>query len=142
MPERVDVSRDVRFRRSQRLRQPSEFQHCFTQGDRVNGRYFRLHVAASAQPRVGLAVSRKVDTSAVVRNRIKRIARDSFRHACSDLPPLDCVLVARHEAASATAQALRSDLDHLWRRARALKPADTAGTMRDAPPPRPSPRES
>lgn len=142
MADRANNAPDVRFRRSQRLRQPAEFQHCFTQGQRVNGRYFRLHAVPAERPRLGLAVSRKVDTRAVVRNRIKRVARESFRRSSHALPPLDCVLVARREAAEAAPDALRNDLEHLWRRARALKPADAAGTMRDAPPPRMSPRES
>ena len=125
------MSSDARFPPSRRLRQPHEFQHCFTQGQRVNGRYFRLHAVPSAEARLGLAVSRKVDTNAVVRNRIKRIARDSFRrhpgHAA-----LDCALVAKREASTATAEALRADLESLWRRAAALKPMPPAGTMRDA----------
>ena len=97
----------------------------------MNGRYFRLHAVPAERPRLGLAVSRKVDTSAVVRNRIKRIARDSFRRYRNHAA-LDYVLVARHEAASATADALRADLESLWRRAAALKPLPPAGTMRDA----------
>ena len=125
------MSSDARFPPSRRLRQPHEFQHCFTQGLRVNGRYFRLHAVPSTEARLGLAVSRKVDTSAVVRNRIKRIARDSFRRHPAHAA-LDCALVAKREAATATSEALRADLESLWRRAAALKPIPPAGTMRDA----------
>jgi ribonuclease P protein component len=136
MADRVDDSIDARLRRSTRLRQPGEFQRCFTQGQRVNGRCFRLHVIASDQPRLGLAVSRKVDTRAVVRNRIKRVARESFRHARATLPAADCVLVAKRDAATAASAELRAELEQLWRRARALKLEHAAGTMRDAPLPR------
>jgi ribonuclease P protein component len=135
------MSRDARFRRSDRLRRPEEFQHCFTQGLRVNGRYFRLHAVAAARPRLGLAVSRKVDTRAVERNRIKRIARDSFRRYTLHAP-LDCALVARREAAGADAALLRADLESLWRRAAALKRPASAGTMRDASGTPAAPRES
>lgn len=139
---RLDVSSHARFRRSDRLRQPQQFQQCFTQGQRVNGRYFRLHVLASAAPRLGLAVSRKVDTSAVVRNRIKRAAREAFRAARTGLAPLDYVLVAKREAATASSSELRSDLVALWRRAAALKPTAPAGTMRDAPAATSAPRDA
>lgn len=123
---------DARFQRSDRLRRPEEFQRCFTQGLRVNGRCFRLHVLAADQPRLGLAVSRKVDPNAVGRNRIKRTARESFRVARIGLPPADCVLVAKREAAAATAAELRDELSLLWQRACALKLPPPAGTMRDA----------
>jgi ribonuclease P protein component len=133
---------DARFRRSDRLRQPKEFQHCFTHGVRVNGRCFRLHVVFATAPRLGLAVSRKVDTSAVVRNRIKRVTRESFRQQRADLPAADFVFVAKREAASATAAELRADLASLWRRATALKPTAVPGTMRDAPVPPASPLDA
>jgi ribonuclease P protein component len=124
---------DLRFPPERRLRKPQEFERCFAQGVRVNGRLFRLHLLQGGTgPRMGLAVSRKVDTSAVVRNRIKRCARDSFRHHADRLPVADYILVARREAASATPEDLRADLASLWRKSAALKPAVVAGTMRDA----------
>jgi ribonuclease P protein component len=141
---RVDTSHDVRFRRSQRLRLPDQFQRCFAQGARANGRCFRLHWLPADASRLGLAVSRKVDTSAVVRNRIKRVTRDFFRHH-PPAPSGDCVLVALRPAATASAAELRDDLQRLWQRLPtlqpptpkppALKPHEAAGTMRDAPAP-------
>ena len=122
----------LRHRRSDVLRQPPEFQLVFTQGQRVNGRLFRLHVLAAEKPRLGLAVSRKVDTRAVQRNRIKRVARESFRTSRDVIPAADLVLVALRQAAAASNDELRADLDKLWRRAGALKPPAPAGTMRDA----------
>jgi ribonuclease P protein component len=125
----------LRLRRSDVLRLPPEFQLCFTQGQRVNGRFFRLHVLPAEKARLGLAVSRKVDPSAVGRNRIKRTARETFRTSRAAIPSADLVLVAKREAATATNAELREDLAQLWRRARALKPLPPAGTMRDAPEP-------
>lgn len=124
----------ARFRRSHRLRLPSEFQRCFTQGVRVNGRCFRLHLLPAPAMRLGLAVSRKVDPAAVGRNRIKRAAREFFRQQAPLPVPADCVLVARPEAARASHAELHADLAQLWRRAAALKPASMVGTMRDSSP--------
>jgi ribonuclease P protein component len=124
------MPRELRHGRQQRLRLPQEFKLCFAQGQRVNGRCFRLHVlVTNAGSRLGLAVSRKVDPHAVGRNRIKRQARESFRSNRASLPTADYVLVARQEAAAATNAELRSDLERLWTRAGTLKPAATAGTM-------------
>ena len=108
----------------------------------MHGRCFRLHWRAAEATRLGLAVSRKVSPRAVDRNRIKRIARDAFRRERHALPGGDCVLVARPEAARATAAELRADLERLWQRVRALKPTDAAGTMRDAPAPPAAPRDA
>jgi ribonuclease P protein component len=137
---RVNPPRDAPHRRSQRLRLPAEFERCFTLGERLHGRCFRLHFLPAPAARLGLAVSRKVDPHAVGRNRIKRVAREAFRLARRGLPCGDCVLVAKREAAAATPAELRADLEQLWQRMRALKPTAAAGTMRDAPAPPLAPR--
>src|SRR5690606_21308692 len=91
--------------------------------------------------RLGLAVSRRVDRRAVVRNRIKRSARELFRSLRAELPAADYVLVARREAAQMSPPQLRAALQSLLRRAAALKPAQPGGTMpaaaRAAAPPHP-----
>ena len=71
-----------RFPRCARIRTSAEYQAVFSEGSRVSGAYFRLHLAqgeAFPKPRLGIAVSKRVDKSAVARNRIKRVCRDYFR---------------------------------------------------------------
>ncbi len=65
-------------------------------------------------PRLGLAISRKVARSAVARNRIKRVVRESFRHWQSGLCALDIVVLGRAGVANRSKQALRAALDTLW----------------------------
>ncbi len=89
-----------------------------------------VHFLADDQPpRLGLAVSRKVDKRAVGRNRIKRRLRERFRllHAC--LAPGAYVVVARSGAARADSAALNTAFEHLLRRLRALPLPPPAGTM-------------
>lgn len=126
-------SRRARFPRAARVRARAEYGRVFEQGRRCNHPLFALHLAGDDAPaRLGLAVSRKVDTRAVGRNRIKRVLRDHFRRLRTRLPPGAYVLVARAPAARATNPELRAAFDQLLQRAGALPPAPPTGTM---PPP-------
>lgn len=66
--------------------------------------------------RLGLAVGKKVDKRAVVRNRIKRQVRESFRHHQQALTGLDIVVVGREAASRVNNPDLRQSLQAHWRR--------------------------
>ncbi len=112
------------------LKKPAEFRRVFDSGQRVTNNYFALHFAAATTTaaRVGFAVSKKVDQRAVVRNRIKRKARENFRAIRAQLPPADYVLVARHACAKLASGQFDAELDQLWRRS-ALKIGAADGKM-------------
>lgn len=69
-------------------------------------------------PRLGLAVGVKSAGNAVNRNRIKRVARESFRRAQHDLPAIDVVVNARAAARAATNAQMVASLAALWARIR------------------------
>ncbi len=96
------------FPKSARLRQRGDFVRVFDAGRRVAAPALALHALAAPRPRLGVAVSRKVDPNAVGRNRIKRVLRDAFRRLSSQLVPADYVVVARPPAAALDNAALRS----------------------------------
>lgn len=128
-----------------RLRVSAEFQAVFKGGRRLSSPQLRLfaHVRAEAtEPRLGVAVSKKVDKRAVGRNRIKRIARDLFRRERHRLPPGDYVLIAQPGASALEADALRAQWAQLLERARALKPTPPAGTMPASPDARERPAQT
>lgn len=77
-----------------------------------------------------MAVSRRVSKKAVVRNRIRRTVRESFRLNRAGLPSLDMLLIARSAAADCSNADLRTDLANTWRRLSALKEEHAPGTMR------------
>lgn len=117
------------FPPSARLRAAREFTDVFAQGRRHSILLLSLHWLPSATPRLGLAVSRKVDPSAVGRNRIKRALREEFRALRTELRYADYVVVARTAAARATGAQLRQGLRELLRLSGALPPLVEIGTM-------------
>ena len=134
----------ARFPKTARVRSRAAYACVFENARRTHHSALTLHVApataADARPRLGMAVSRKVDGRAVGRNRIKRILRDAFRRRRGALASGAYVLVARNAAARADAATLRATFERLLQRAGALPASATAGTMRPAcPPPSPSP---
>jgi len=76
-----------------------------------------------------VAVSRRVDKSAVVRNRLRRQLKEYFRLHRSGLPVGDYVFIAKPDAANADNNAIRKDLSTIFERTRALKPVAAPGTM-------------
>jgi ribonuclease P protein component len=71
---------------------------------------------ATGRARLGLAVGVRAAGNAVRRNRIKRLARESFRHRQQELPPLDLVVNARAAATKATNDEIRASLAAHWDR--------------------------
>lgn len=128
-----------RFPRSARVRARTDFDRIFEHGRRQATPRLAVHWHATpTPPRLGLAVSRKVDPRAVGRNRIKRALRDIFRHHRNQLANGDYVVVARPSAREATREQLERHLLDLLRRlgamtAVALPVTPATGTMPPAP---------
>ena len=128
------------FPRAARVRAKVEFDRVFADGRRNAEPLLALHRLDDGKPpRLGLAVSRKVDPHAVGRNRIKRVLRDRFRHLLQGLGAGAYVAVARSAAARADNAALGDAFERLLQRAGALPPTPPAGTMPPLPPPTPRP---
>lgn len=98
--------------RQQRLLKSREFQHVFRRSRRESDALFMVCARYSEQdePRLGLAISRKHARRAVDRNRIKRQARETYRHLGPQLARADFVVVNRAGATTASPAALRDSL--------------------------------
>jgi ribonuclease P protein component len=130
----------ARFPRAARVRAKADYARVFEHAKRTTHPLLTLHwQRIDAPPRLGLAVSRKVDARAVGRNRIKRTLRESFRRLRPQLAGGDFVVVARSAAATAASPQLAEAFVQALRRAGALPVPASGGTM---PPPLNFPRSS
>jgi ribonuclease P protein component len=105
------------FEPRKRLHQPAEFRAVRERGRRLTDAYFSLSVLANGQshPRLGLAIATRTFGTAVARNRIKRLTRESFRLNQHSLPPVDVTVSARDAARLAQAKDLRASLEKHWK---------------------------
>jgi ribonuclease P protein component len=99
------------FARARRLTHPREYARVFSGADRSSDRYFTVlaRLNGLAHARLGLAISRRVASRAVDRNRLRRLARESFRRL--ELSPLDYIVMAKKDAVGAENPMLRTSLD-------------------------------
>lgn len=102
--------------RSARLLKGAEFKAVFDRRRATANELFRIHYADADHARLGMAVSRRVSPRAVVRNRIRRQIRESFRLRRPHLAPMHYVVLAKPAAAQANQAELRLALDQLWQR--------------------------
>lgn len=102
------------------MRSGLELREISRTGRRIRDSLFSVHTRANSlgHARLGLTVSRRVSKKAVVRNRIKRCVRESFRSTQSTLDGLDLVVIAQPNAGAADMAALRESLQRHWINAR------------------------
>jgi ribonuclease P protein component len=99
------------------LHQPAEFRDVKRRGKKFADAFFSLSVLANHEtyPRLGLSIATRTFGTAVARNRIKRLARESFRLNQHALPPVDVTVSAREAARLAKGADLRASLDAHWK---------------------------
>ncbi len=108
---------DFSFPKSARLLENADFRRVTAAGRKLSGRFFLFFALQTTETegRIGLTVSRKVG-NAVKRNQVKRHLREFFRLNRHTLFAGQAwVAIARPLAGSASAAALRQDLQKLFR---------------------------
>lgn len=113
-----------RFGALDRLHRPAEFAAVMASRARASGGCFELRYrrrsesefgGVSAQARLGLIIPKRLAKRAVLRNLLKRLAREAFRQAKPGLPPADLVLrLAKPPLAKGLS--VDADLRRQWRK--------------------------
>lgn len=106
-----------RFERGDRLTRQEEFRRVFDRPRRLNHDAWVTLVRSNdlGRPRLGLAISRRSVSTAVARNRVKRVVRESFRLNRHRLGAYDIVVLARPGMARRSNDALRAGLEQDWK---------------------------
>lgn len=104
------------FTRRARLTKPVEFQRIFRENVRSSNGFLTVLAAPNdlGYPRLGLAISRRFAKTAVDRNHIKRMIRESFRLNQERLGSIDIVVLARDGVDRLSSHELRTALERHW----------------------------
>ena len=106
------------FPRSLRLLKKPQYDYVFQSAKKIGTHSATLLYRFNNldHPRLGLIVSKKTAKRANVRNRFKRVSRDSFRLMQHDLPNIDIVILSRGKISESDNQALFLELSDAWKR--------------------------
>ncbi|MGI9308074.1 MAG: ribonuclease P protein component [Gammaproteobacteria bacterium] len=113
-----------------RLLDSQDFGRVFADGKRSADKFFTILYLPSnrGMSRVGFAVAKKRLPRAVDRNRIRRVARESFRKNRDSLGSIDIVIMARSQASRATKLSLFQSLERHWAGLRDQQAGDAIAT--------------
>ena len=105
--------------RSSRIIKSTDYKRVFEGNAGSFDRFFRIiaRPSSSGRWRLGLAVSKKTERTAVGRNRIKRVVRESFRKwraTRKTTRGLDIVVLARPQSATICNEQLFKSLEKHW----------------------------
>lgn len=100
---------------SESIKKNSDFQHIYQSGKSYANRYLVMYVVESEKSctRLGISVSKKVGNS-VVRHRVKRLIKESFRLNLEQFKTgYDIIVIARSTAKGKNYSDISSALLHL-----------------------------
>ncbi len=107
-----------------RLLKRADFSAIFANQRKAHSEHFLMLAKTNSldYARFGLAVAKKHLKRAVMRNTVKRIARESFRYSRQQLPNLDVVLLTKRSITqpwpTLTKKQLRNEIDKLFNKLR------------------------
>ena len=105
-----------KFSRDSRLREEKIFRELISTGEKISTPYFFIRHRSNDQQasRPGIVVPKKTFRRVVDRNRLKRIARESFRRAAARLSGRDILVYYLAAALKAQGVVLAQSLSQCW----------------------------
>ena len=100
------------FPSSHRLLRSAEFKRVAQVGRKVNSKHFLIFVVPTqAPPRIGITITKKIDSRAARRNRLRRRVREIFRKLQrSFIQGVDLVVIARSGSAALDLNTISNEL--------------------------------
>jgi ribonuclease P protein component len=107
---------DKGFDKNLRLKTAGDFDYVFDKPSRSASRCFTILARPNQYPysRLGLVISKRCAKSAVQRNRLKRLIRESFRQNQEILAGVDVVVLGKTVATTKTNQEITTLLSRQW----------------------------
>lgn len=104
------------FPRSHRLVTKAEFKQVFDEARKTSQKHLLIlsKPNQNAFARLGVIVGKRVARTAIARNRIKRVVRESFRLNQDRLVGRDIIVLARPYCDTLDKTKLRKGIDDLW----------------------------
>ena len=99
-----------------RLRSNTDFQRIYKKAKRFSGPFLLLLTQPNQlnHPRLGISIAKKKVKTAVARNRIKRVVRESFRQHLLKLPGIDIIVIANFGCDQISNEKLFVALENRW----------------------------
>lgn len=112
----MTLNQDLRFPRAHRLTTKADFKQVFDHANKFTQKHLLLLCTSNQKThaRIGIIVGKRAVNTAVARNQIRRIVRDSFRTQQKKLAGLDIVIIARQCCGTLSKAKLRKGIDDLW----------------------------
>lgn len=110
------MNNSCRFTREQRLLNAQDYKYVFEHASKSSDSCLTVLARKNGLDfaRLGLVISKKRIRRSVDRNRVKRLARDSFRNNQQCLAGLDIVVLAKYRANKVDNKVLLQSLAKHW----------------------------
>ena len=115
---RVSPRKLLNFNKKNRLASKQDFRSVFASACKLSRVGLRVIYLPNqlGSARLGIIINKQQVRLAVQRNRLRRGARESFRHHLAALEGLDIVLMMRAECVALDTKVLRERIDNLWQK--------------------------
>ncbi len=99
------------------LKSEKDFDHVFQKGSKFGNRHFQFYYVKNGKNtnRLGIIVSKKLSKRAVVRNKVRRRIRESYRiHSGTIKTGYDFIIIAKNRCAEDSYADLDRSVGHLF----------------------------
>ena len=98
-----------------RIRTTALFQYIYSKRQRLSDRYYLLYYLDNdvGHSRLGVVASRRSVKKAIIRSRVRRMVKESFRRQKNKLPSFDIIFIAKACASQANNRELYKCINRL-----------------------------